>query len=94
MDSLNEALMQRYGVTRSDQIDSTPLASVSVGQEHYRSFAPVTGEYLKRLAEMCCDGENVDSSWCTRYMRCYKYCLISYFRDVRPIIGIVWLCDI
>ena len=66
MDSLNEALLQRYGVRRSDTIDSTRVASVSVGQEHYRSFAPVTGEYHKRLAEMSCNEQDFDE-WRTRY---------------------------
>jgi hypothetical protein len=76
MDSLNEALMHRYGVPRSDQIDSAHWASVSVGQEHYRSFAPVTGYYHKKLADMCCDGEeNVNSLWCTRYAGFIGCCL-------------------
>ena len=34
-DSLNEALLQRYGVTRSRQLSSDHLA-IAVGQEHYR----------------------------------------------------------
>lgn len=60
--------MKRYGVPRSDQVDSERSALLSVGQEHYRSFVPLTGDYHDRLAEMCCDvEENVDSLWCTRY---------------------------
>ena len=64
-DSLNGALLQRYGVRRSETIDSTRLASVSVGEEHYRSFAPVTGDCHRKLAEMSCD-EEVVNEWCTR----------------------------
>ena len=56
--------MQRYGVPRSEQINSTAMETVSVGQEHYRSFSPVSGDYHKRLVELCCDEENM--SWCTR----------------------------
>lgn len=67
-DSLNEGLMKRYGVPRSEQIASRRFGSVSVGDEHYSSFVPLVGDNRKRMAEMCCDEENVKSSWCTRYI--------------------------
>lgn len=67
MDSVNEGLMQRYGVPRSCQIDMENFTSVSVGQEHYRSFAPVSGNHHGRLAELCCDEEATASLWHTRY---------------------------
>ncbi|XP_028413134.1 cytosolic endo-beta-N-acetylglucosaminidase-like [Dendronephthya gigantea] len=67
MDNLNEALMQRYGVPRSSQIDMERFTSVSVGQEHYRSFAPVSGDHHGRLAELCCIEEETSSLWYTRY---------------------------
>ena len=77
MDSLNEALMHRYGMPRSDQIDSAHWASVSVGQEHYRSFAPVTGHYHKKLAEMCCDGEENVNSMKPAYLVHHKGCCLT-----------------
>ena len=64
LDSLDEALMQRYGLPRSGQNNSTAMTSISVGQEHYRSFSPLSGEYCKKMAEMCCDREKM--LWCTR----------------------------
>lgn len=67
MDIVDKRLVERYGVPRSGKADKRCMSLPTVGEEHYRLFSPLHGDYHTKMMEICCDHKDADSSsWFTR----------------------------